>query len=73
MLFRSAQATWTGISKDDTRIRGYKIYANGNLVKTLYNYQINKYDTVDTISNQVGRLTPGIENRFRLLHLQMQE
>lgn len=66
-IYTCAQATWTGISKDDTRIRGYKIYANGNLVKTLYNYQINKYDTVDTISNQVGRLTPGIENKVQIV------
>ena len=27
-IYTCAQATWTGISKDDTRIRGYKIYAN---------------------------------------------
>ena len=29
--------------------------------------QINKYDTVDTISNQVGRLTPGIENKVQIV------
>ena len=66
-IYTCAQATWTGISKNDTRVRGYKIYANGKLVKTLYNYQINNYKTVNNISNQVGRLTPGIDNKVQIV------
>lgn len=66
-IYTCAQATWTGISKNDTRVRGYKIYANGKLVKTLYNYQINNYKTANNISNQVGRLTPGIDNKVQIV------
>ena len=66
-IYTCAQATWTGISKNDTRVRGYKIYANGKLVKTLYNYQINNYQTANNISNQVGRLTPGIDNKVQIV------
>lgn len=66
-IYTCAQATWTGISKNDTRVRGYKIYANGKLVKTLYNYQINNYKTANNISNQVGRLTPGTDNKVQIV------
>ena len=66
-IYTCAQATWTGISKNDTRVRGYKIYANDKLVKTLYNYQINNYKTANNISNQVGRLTPGIDNKVQIV------
>ncbi len=66
-IYTCAQGTWTGISKDDARVRGYKIYANGNLVKTLYNYQIKNYASVDKMSNQVGRLTPGIDNKVQVV------
>ncbi|MBS7046183.1 MAG: hypothetical protein KH121_08820, partial [Eubacterium sp.] len=66
-IYTCAQGIWTGISKDDARVRGYKIYANGNLVKTLYNYQIKNYASVDKISNQVGRLTPGIDNKVQVV------
>ena len=66
-IYTCAQATWTGISKNDTRVRGYKIYANGKLVKTLYNYQINNYKTANNISNQVGRLTPSIDNKVQIV------
>lgn len=66
-IYTCAQATWTGISKNDTRVRGYKIYANGKLVKTLYNYQINNYKTANNISNQVGRLIPGIDNKVQIV------
>ena len=66
-IYTCAQGIWTGISKDDARVRGYKIYANGNLVKTLYNYQIKNYASVDKMSNQVGRLTPGIDNKVQVV------
>ena len=66
-IYTCVQATWTGISKNDTRVRGYKIYANDKLVKTLYNYQINNYKTANNISNQVGRLTPGIDNKVQIV------
>ncbi len=66
-IYTCAHGTWTNVSKQDARVRGYKIYANGNYIKTLYNYQISKYATVDTVTSQVGRLTPGINNKVQIV------
>lgn len=66
-IYTCAHGTWTNVSKQDARVRGYKIYANGNYIKTLYNYQISKYTTVDTVTSQVGRLTPGINNKVQIV------
>ena len=66
-IYTCAHGTWTNASKQDARVRGYKIYANGNYIKTLYNYQISKYTTVDTVTSQVGRLTPGINNKVQIV------
>lgn len=54
-------------SSSDARIRGYKIYANGKLVNTVYNYQIPKFATAETVSKQIGRLTPGTENTVEIV------
>ena len=59
--------TWTAISSSDARIRGYKIYANGKIVNTVYNYQIPKFATAETVSKQIGRLTPGTENTVEIV------
>ncbi|MDO5403321.1 MAG: hypothetical protein Q4F11_07765, partial [Eubacteriales bacterium] len=64
--YTHTQGTWTNVSKTDQRVRGYKIYVNGELKKTVYNYEIAKYDTVDTVSKQIGRLTPGMDNKVKI-------
>lgn len=66
-VYTHAQGTWTAIAANDARVRGYKIYANGTLVNTVYNYQIPKYETAVTVSKQVGRLTPGMENKVQIV------
>lgn len=66
-VYTHAQGTWTAISSSDARIRGYKIYANGKLVNTVYNYQIPKFATAETVSKQIGRLTPGTENTVEIV------
>ncbi len=66
-IYTCAHAYWTNVSKTDARVRGYKIYANDKYIKTLYNYQIPNYKTVDTIANQIGRLTPGISNKIQII------
>ena len=66
-VYTHAQASWNSISGADARIRGYKIYANGKLVNTVYNYQIPSFETAETISKQVGRLTPGVENKVQIV------
>ncbi len=66
-VYTHAQGTWTSISASDARIRGYKIYANGNLVNTVYNYQIPKFATATTVSKQIGSLTPGIDNKIQIV------
>ena len=57
---------WTNIAKTDARVRGYRIYVNGDLKKTVYNYEIANYETVETIGEQIGRLTPGMENQITI-------
>lgn len=72
----------TGVTVTDPRVRGYKIYVNGNLQDTYYNYQLNggKENTGTGITNynrvtglmekysvQVGRLTPGIDNTIKVV------
>ena len=66
-VYTCAHGTWTNASKQDARVRGYKIYANGTYIKTLYNYQISKYTAVNTVTSQVGRLTPGIDNKVQIV------
>ena len=66
-IYTCAQAKFASAYTIDNRVRGYKIYANGNLVKTIYNYQIASYKTATSISNQVGRLTPGISNEIKVV------
>ena len=66
-VYTHAQASWNSISGADARIRGYKIYANGKLVNTVYNYQIPSFETAEIISKQVGRLTPGVENKVQIV------
>ena len=34
---------------------------------TVYNYQIPSFETAETISKQVGRLTPGVENKVQIV------
>lgn len=66
-FYTHALGSWTNISKSDARVRGYQIYVNGNLKKTIYNYQIKDYKTEETIGQQIGRLTPGVENAIRIV------
>ncbi len=37
------------------------------LVNTVYNYQIPKFATAETVSKQIGRLTPGTENTVEIV------
>ena len=59
--FSNTGYTWSTVEfsnafKYDNRIRGYKFYVNGNLVKTIYNYELKNYGTEEKISNVIGRL-----------------
>lgn len=65
--YTHTQAAWTNIAKTDERVRGYKFMVNGDVKKTVYNYEIANYDKVDTISKQIGRLTPGMENAIQII------
>jgi len=65
-VYTHALAKWTGLAKEDARIRGYHIYANGVLVDTIYNYQIKNKTEATEISQQVGRLTAGINNKVQI-------
>lgn len=66
-FYRHCQGTWNSAKVKDDRIRGYHIYANGSLLKTVYNYQIKNGNTVDTVSLQIGRLEPGMENVIEIV------
>lgn len=66
-FYRHCQGTWDSAKVDDSRVRGYRIYANGELLKTVYNYQIKNGNTVDDISLQIGRLEPGMENQVQIV------
>lgn len=66
-FYTHTQGTWSNISKADERVRGYKLYVNGDLKKTVYNYEIPKYADADTVSKQIGRLTPGMENAIKVV------
>ncbi len=66
-VYTCAHGTWTNVAKQDARVRGYKIYANDKYIKTLYNYQVSKYTTVDSVVNQIGRLTPGVDNKVEVV------
>lgn len=66
-IYTCAQASFASAYANDNRVRGYKIYANGTLVKTIYNYQIKDYKNAASISNQVGRLTAGINNEVSVV------
>lgn len=66
-FYTHTQGSWSNISKTDERVRGYKLYVNGELKKTVYNYEIPKYADLDTVSKQIGRLTPGMENAIKVV------
>ena len=66
-VYTCAQATWNSASLSDARVRGYKVYVNGSLNNTIYNYQVPKHATAETVSKQVGRLTPGKANDIRIV------
>ena len=61
-IYTCAQAEWQSAYQTDARVRGYHLYANNELKKTVYNYQIPDYKTSETVSKQIGRLTPGKDN-----------
>lgn len=65
--YTHAQGVWTNISAADARVRGYKLYANGELKTTVYNYEIAKYTTATEIKEQIGRLTPGKNNNLKIV------
>lgn len=66
-VYTHAQGKWTAISANDARVRGYKIYANGELVNTIYNYQIPTFRTATDVSKQIGSLTEGIDNKIQIV------
>ena len=67
--YTHAQGTWSNIALTDSRVRGYKIYANGELKTTVYNYEIKSYKdaATTTVKEQIGRLTPGVENAIKIV------
>lgn len=73
-IYTCAQAGWTSATTNDARVRGYRIYVDGQLNKTFYNYQLKGGTTTtnggtisDTFSQQVGRLTPGVNNTVQIV------
>lgn len=65
-IYTCAQAEWPSAYQSDARVRGYQLYANGDLKKTVYNYQIPDYKNSETVSKQIGRLTPGTDNNVEI-------
>ena len=67
--YTHAQGAWSNIALTDSRVRGYKIYANGELKTTVYNYEIKSYKdaATTTVKEQIGRLTPGVENAIKIV------
>ena len=51
-----ASATLANSHKADSRIRGYHVYADGALVKTIYNYELGSKADDDKITLTIGRL-----------------
>lgn len=51
-----ASATFANGSKADPRIRGYHAYADGVLVKTIYNYELGSKSSQDELTLTIGRL-----------------
>ena len=66
-LYTCAQATWTSALTNDSRVRGYNVYVNGDLTQTIYNWELTSAARIGTIATQVGRLTPGIENTIKIV------
>lgn len=66
-IYTCAQIAWPSALTNDARVRGYKLYVNGELNKTIYNYQIAAANQKGTISWQAGRLTPGVENTIQIV------
>ncbi len=67
--YTHAQGAWSNIALTDSRVRGYKIYANGELKTTVYNYEIKSYKdaATTTVKEQIGRLAPGVENAIKIV------
>ena len=66
-VYTHTQGSWESLSRQDKRVRGYDVYVNGKLTKTIYNYQIPKYETADTVSKQIGRMKAGIDNEIKIV------
>ena len=65
-VYTCARARWTPAETTDSRVSGYRIYVNGALNKTVYRWQMKK-DSEGKYNQQVGRLTPGIENDVKIV------
>lgn len=66
-VYTCAQATWESALKNDPRVRGYKIYINGKLNETIYNWQLSSKVRAEKISHQIGRLAPGTESTVKIV------
>jgi exo-poly-alpha-galacturonosidase len=66
-IYTCAQAAWAPAAITDARVRGYKVYVNGTLNETIYNYQIPGGAAATAVSRQVGRLTPGTDNQIKVV------
>lgn len=51
-----ASATFANGRKTEPRIRGYHAYADGVLVKTIYNYELGSKSSQDELTLTIGRL-----------------
>lgn len=66
-IYTHTQAAWANAKLADARVRGYKVYANGEYKKTIYNYEIPNVATAETVSKQIGRLATGTDNKIEIV------